>query len=53
MLTVPGQFFDVNPGKRRKGPSPYTQWMRFSFGPPMDNVKLGLARLEAMVKAAR
>ena len=53
VLTVPGQFFDVNPGKRRKGPSPYTQWMRFSFGPPMANVKLGLDRLEAMVRAAR
>ena len=27
VLTVPGEFFDVNPGKRRRGPSPYRQWM--------------------------
>ncbi|MBI3884333.1 MAG: pyridoxal phosphate-dependent aminotransferase [Opitutae bacterium] len=53
VMTVPGQFFDVNPGKRRKGASPYSQWMRFSFGPPMGNVRLGLDRLEAMVRAAK
>ena len=53
VMTVPGEFFDVNPGKRRRGESPYRQWMRFSFGPPMDNLKLGLDRLEEMVSAAR
>lgn len=50
VMTVPGQFFDVNPGKERKGESPYRQWMRFSFGPPMDNMIQGLDRLEAMLK---
>jgi aspartate/methionine/tyrosine aminotransferase len=50
VLTVPGEFFDVNPGKRRRHPSPYRQWMRFSFGPPMDNLMLGLDRLEALLK---
>ncbi len=53
VMTVPGKFFDVNPGKRRSAESPYTQWMRFSFGPPMDNMVLGLDRLEAMLAAAR
>jgi aspartate/methionine/tyrosine aminotransferase len=53
VLTVPGEFFDVNPGKRRRGGSPYRQWMRFSFGPPMDNLKLGLDRLEELVRSAR
>ncbi|MGQ0554152.1 MAG: pyridoxal phosphate-dependent aminotransferase [Planctomycetota bacterium] len=53
VLTVPGPFFDVNPGKRRRGDSPYAQWMRFSFGPPLDNLTLGLERLQAMVAAAR
>jgi len=52
VLTVPGEFFDVNPGKRRPGASPYRQWMRFSFGPPMPNLKLGLDRLEAMIREA-
>ncbi|MBI3818309.1 MAG: pyridoxal phosphate-dependent aminotransferase [Planctomycetes bacterium] len=50
VMTVPGEFFDVNPGKRRRGESPYKQWMRFSFGPPMDNLKMGLDRLEKMLK---
>lgn len=50
VLTVPGQFFDVNPGKLRHGPSPYRQWMRFSFGPPMDNMVMGLDRLAAMLQ---
>jgi aspartate/methionine/tyrosine aminotransferase len=50
VMTVPGEFFDVNPGKRRRGPSPYRQWMRFSFGPPMDNLAMGLDRLERMVR---
>jgi aspartate/methionine/tyrosine aminotransferase len=53
VLTVPGEFFDVNPGQRRRGESPYRQWMRFSFGPPMDNLQMGLDRLEKMLRAAR
>jgi aspartate/methionine/tyrosine aminotransferase len=50
VLTVPGEFFDVNPGKRRGGVSPYKQWMRFSFGPPLDNMQQGLDRLERMLR---
>lgn len=53
VMTVPGQFFDVNPGKRRPGLPAYTQLMRFSFGPPLDNLQLGLDRLEAMIRAAK
>jgi len=53
VLTVPGSFFDVNPGRRRRGESPFRQWMRFSFGPPRDNLELGLRRLSEMVAAAR
>jgi len=49
VMTVPGEFFDINPGKRRYGESPYRQWMRFSFGPPMDNMQMGLDRLEEML----
>ena len=49
VMTVPGEFFDVNPGRRRGGESPYRQWMRFSFGPPMDNMEMGLDRLERML----
>ncbi len=49
VMTVPGKFFDVNPGGARSGPSPYERWMRFSFGPPMDNVVMGLDRLAEML----
>lgn len=53
VMTVPGKFFDVNPGSRRAPPSPYDQWMRFSFGPSMDNMVQGLDRLQALVDAER
>ena len=49
LLSSP-KFFDVNPGKRRRGVSPYRSWMRFSFGPPLDNLAMGLERLEKMVR---
>jgi aspartate/methionine/tyrosine aminotransferase len=52
VMTVPGQFFDVNPGKRRRGESPYRRWMRFSFGPPFENLEMGLDRLEKMIGEA-
>jgi aspartate/methionine/tyrosine aminotransferase len=49
VMTVPGKFFDVNPGGARGQRSPYEQWMRFSFGPPMDNMVMGLDRLAEML----
>jgi len=49
VMTVPGKFFDVNPGSLRGGASPYERWMRFSFGPPMDNLVMGLDRLAEML----
>ncbi len=53
VMTVPGAFFDVDPEKSRTGESPYRSWVRFSFGPPEDNVVLGLDRLERLITAAR
>ena len=50
VMTVPGEFFDVNPGGVRSGESPFRQWVRFSFGPPHDNVDLGLTRLEELFR---
>ncbi|HLG42165.1 MAG TPA: aminotransferase class I/II-fold pyridoxal phosphate-dependent enzyme, partial [Planctomycetota bacterium] len=49
VITVPGEFFDVNPGKRRPGPSAYRQFVRFSFGAPFQVVERGLDRLAAMI----
>jgi len=54
VVVVPGEFFDVNPGKRRAGrPSRFRQYVRFSFGPELNTVKTGVERIQRMVKAAR
>ena len=50
VITVPGEFFDVNPRKHRPGPSRLQKWMRFSFGAPYEVVERGLDRLEAMLR---
>ncbi|MEO7093750.1 MAG: pyridoxal phosphate-dependent aminotransferase, partial [Polyangiales bacterium] len=53
VICVPGEFFDVNPGKRRAGrPSRFRNHIRFSFGPADDVLERALDRLEAMVKRA-
>jgi len=49
VMTVPGRFFDVNPGNNRSE-GDFRSWVRFSFGPPEDNVRLGLDRLEEMIR---
>jgi len=52
VMTVPGHFFDVNPRRSRPGPSPFRSWVRFSFGPPEANVRMGLDRLEALLRGS-
>lgn len=50
IITVPGEFFDVNPGQRRAGrPSRFRNHVRFSFGPPQPSLEAGLDRLEKMI----
>ncbi len=53
VLTVPGEFFDVNPGRARAGESPLRRFVRFSFGPPKDNLEAGLDRLSEMLRDHR
>ncbi len=53
VLTVPGVFFDVNPAKARTGASPLKHFVRFSFGPPRQNLGAGLDRLVAMISLHR
>jgi N-succinyldiaminopimelate aminotransferase len=54
VITVPGEFFDVNPGKRRSHrASRFRQYTRFSFGPPQAQLDTALSRLEAMVAGSR
>jgi aspartate/methionine/tyrosine aminotransferase len=53
VICVPGEFFDVNPGKRRSGrPSRFRNYVRFSFGPEERAVVEGVRRIQEMVKAA-
>ena len=50
VIVVPGEFFDVNPGKRRAGRgSRFRSHVRFSFGPSEKSVRAGLARLKGML----
>ena len=46
VICVPGEFFDINPGKRRSGRgSRFRQYARFSFGPELDVIASSLERL--------
>jgi aspartate/methionine/tyrosine aminotransferase len=53
VIVVPGEFFDVNPGKRRAGRSSrFRSHVRFSFGPAEASVREGLKRLAALSPSA-
>ena len=48
VICVPGEFFDINPGKRRSGRgSRFRQYARFSFGPELDVITSAMDRLRA------
>ena len=51
VMTVPGYFFDISPGNANKEDSPFNQYLRFSFGPPEDNMIAGLSRLTEMINS--
>jgi N-succinyldiaminopimelate aminotransferase len=54
VITVPGQFFDVNPGKRRGAQSSrFHDYARFSFGPDIAVLKTACDRLEALIAERR
>ncbi|MEM8963848.1 MAG: pyridoxal phosphate-dependent aminotransferase [Acidobacteriota bacterium] len=54
VITVPGLFFDVNPGRRRASRlSRFSQYVRLSFGPPAAEVERGLTRLGEMIATLR
>jgi aspartate/methionine/tyrosine aminotransferase len=53
IIVVPGEFFDVNPGKRRQGrTSRFKGYVRFSFGPPMPVLERAVQRIESLLKRA-
>ncbi|MBT8486952.1 MAG: pyridoxal phosphate-dependent aminotransferase [Phycisphaerales bacterium] len=49
VLTVPGEYFDVNPNRSRTSASPLAGFVRFSFGPSAADLDRGLTRLETML----
>jgi N-succinyldiaminopimelate aminotransferase len=52
VITIPGEFFDINPGRRRGArASRYKSYVRFSFGPDLATIERALERMEAMVAA--
>lgn len=51
VITVPGVFFDINPGQKRPH-SKYNSYCRISFGPEMSILKRGLDALEKMISHA-
>lgn len=51
VITVPGTFFDVNPGQRRHGrPSRFRHHTRFSFGPDLAHLQRAVQRLGKIIK---
>ena len=51
VITVPGTFFDVNPGRRRAH-GRYQSYSRFSFGPSLPELERGLDSVERIVRSA-
>jgi len=50
VIVVPGEFFDVNPGKRRhQRASRFRRHVRFSFGPSLATLDTALPRLEKLL----
>jgi aspartate/methionine/tyrosine aminotransferase len=51
VIVVPGEFFDVNPARRRPDrPGRFLQYARFSFGPNLESVERGLAGLGRLIR---
>jgi aspartate/methionine/tyrosine aminotransferase len=54
VIVVPGIFFDLNPAKRRDlFDSPCHHFVRLSYGPKMDVLKMGLDGIERVINRAR
>ncbi len=51
VITVPGRFFDINPGGVHPPMKELKKWVRFSFGPSEDKITTGLERLGEIIEA--
>lgn len=52
VIIVPGEFFDVNPGKRRLH-GRYKGFCRLSFGPNKETLERGLLGIESVLRKFR
>jgi len=52
VIVTPGEFFDINPGQRRKF-SRYGTYVRISFGPSFKEVQRGLDGIQRLIERAR
>ncbi len=50
VVTIPGRFFDVNPGGAHPPMKQLKKWVRFSFGPSEDKITTGLERLGEIIE---
>jgi len=51
VIVVPGEFFDVNPGKRRRGHgSRFAGYVRFSFGPAAATLDRAIERIGELIR---
>jgi N-succinyldiaminopimelate aminotransferase len=51
VILVPGEFFDINPGRRRPNrKGRFEHFARFSFGPSLDVIERGLAGLARAIE---
>lgn len=53
VMTIPGYFFDLKISGKKKKKSEFDSWIRFSFGPPEENLVIGLERLTKMIQSFR
>ncbi len=53
VITVPGVFFDVNPGHRRRQYARYRNYTRISYGPEMETLERGLDAIERVIAKHR
>jgi hypothetical protein len=53
VITVPGAFFDINPGHRRNARrSRFERHVRFSFGPSLSSLQTATDRIAAAIREA-
>ncbi|MBJ96342.1 MAG: aspartate aminotransferase [Rickettsiales bacterium] len=54
VIVVPGEFFDVNPGQRRRSSASLLKgFVRLSYGPELQTLERGLDRLSALIAGHR